>query len=217
MTRAVLDLSCGQASIKGPTGVLDRPGLYIWDDGRHEMVWMPWADALRMALWILREDGSAGDLGARIAVLEDMGVWKEDDEDGEDRSREEEDEKGVHDRSRGDTGGHVRAGAPGGRGRRSAFRVVRHVRVLGGQQEDEQGHGAPHGPRPERLAGGVPLRGNGCESVLSAGGDPLTVTVEDDRLTLSVDRRQWWATREDECTVMELVDRMCDWLGARRG
>ena len=114
MTRAVLDLSCGQASIKGPTGVLDRPGLYIWDDGRHEMVWMPWADALRMALWILREDGSAGDLGARIAVLEDMGVWKEDDEDGEDRSREEEDEKGVHDRSRGDTGGHVRAGAPGG-------------------------------------------------------------------------------------------------------
>lgn len=84
MTYAVLDLENGQASIKGPTGVLDRPGLYVFDAVRDEMVWMTWADALRMALWILREDGSAGDLGARIAVLEDMGVWKEDDEDGED-------------------------------------------------------------------------------------------------------------------------------------
>ena len=67
------------------------------------------------------------------------------------------------------------------------------------------------------MAGGVPLRGNGCESVLSAGGDPLTVTSEGDRLTLSIDRRQWWATREDEHIVMELVDRMNDWLGVRRG
>ena len=53
--------------------------------------------------------------------------------------------------------------------------------------------------------------------MLSAGGDPLTVTAEGDRLTLSIDRRQWWATREDECTVMDLVDRMNDWLGVRRG
>ena len=53
--------------------------------------------------------------------------------------------------------------------------------------------------------------------MLSAGGDGQRVTAEGDRLTLSIDRRQWWATREDECTVMDLVDRMNDWLGVRRG
>lgn len=84
MTYAVLDLENGQASIKGPTGVLDRPGLYVFDAVRDEMVWMTWADALRMALWIQRNAGTLKDMGARIAVLEDMGVWKEEDEDGED-------------------------------------------------------------------------------------------------------------------------------------
>ena len=71
MTYSVLDIQGGQAAIRGPTGVLDRHGLYVWDEERDVEVWMPWSDALRMALWILRETEQF-DLGARLEIAEDQ-------------------------------------------------------------------------------------------------------------------------------------------------
>lgn len=70
MAICVLDIECGQAAIRGPTGIRDRPGLYIWDEERDVDVSMPWKDALRLALWILWAQ-ERFDLGARIEVLEE--------------------------------------------------------------------------------------------------------------------------------------------------
>lgn len=69
MAISVLDIECGQAAIRGPTGIRNCPGLYIWDEERDVDVSMPWKDALRLALWILWGQ-ERFDLGARIQVLE---------------------------------------------------------------------------------------------------------------------------------------------------
>ena len=79
MTIAVLDIDGGQAAVRGPTGVLDRPGLYIWDEERDTEVRMHWTDALRMALWILMVSERL-DLGARMDTTGDcvriVETWK---------------------------------------------------------------------------------------------------------------------------------------------